>query len=141
MPTAFDGSGSSDVDGTVSRYDWDFGDGTSLADGGPSPAHTYAVPGNYTATLIVTDNEGCSTQFVFTGQTASCNAGSSARAQHDVVVGEAPPSADTDPPDLVLGGHKKQKLHGLRRGMQRRRSRHAHRQGPDPGRRQVIVGP
>src|SRR5262249_36491895 len=46
--------------------------GQSLANGGPTPSHTYK-PGSYTATLTVTDNEGCSTRFVFTGQTASCN--------------------------------------------------------------------
>lgn len=36
------------------RYHWDFGDG-STADGGPTPTHTYINPGNYLATLTVTD--------------------------------------------------------------------------------------
>jgi YVTN family beta-propeller protein len=84
-PTAesFDGSGSSDPDGSVARFDWNFGDGQSLANGGPKPAHTYK-PGSYTATLTVTDNEGCSTRFVFTGQTASCNGSGVATASHTV---------------------------------------------------------
>lgn len=109
----FDASGSSDLDGTVSRYDWDFGDGGSLADGGPTPTHSYPTQGAYTATLTVTDNEGCSTQLVFTGQTAHCNGGSSARVQHDMTVAETPPSvADTTPPHVTLRGRKRQKLDG-----------------------------
>ena len=39
--TAFDASASSDPDGTIARYDWDFGDGTSAADAGPTPTHVY----------------------------------------------------------------------------------------------------
>ncbi|NVM62176.1 YD repeat-containing protein [Mucilaginibacter sp. SG538B] len=33
---------------------WDFGDGTTLANGGTSPSHTYTAPGNYTVKLTVT---------------------------------------------------------------------------------------
>jgi YVTN family beta-propeller protein len=111
-PAAFDGSASGDADGTVARYDWNFGDGTTLADGGPSPTHTYSAPGTYAATLTVTDNEGCSTQMVFTGQTAHCNAGSPARAQQEVVVSDPTPPPDTVPPNLTVGGRKSQKLDG-----------------------------
>ncbi len=78
LPAAFDATASSDPDGSVARFDWSFGDGQSAADGGPRPTHTYASAGNYLPSLTVTDNEGCSTAFVFTGQTASCNG--SARA-------------------------------------------------------------
>ncbi len=72
---AFDASGSSDTDGAIARYDWDFGDGATLPDGGPTHTHTYADPGTYTARLTVTDELGCSTARVFTGQTAYCNGG------------------------------------------------------------------
>ena len=71
----FDASGSSDPDGTIAGYAWDFGDGHSARDGGARPAHAYAKPGRYRVTLTVTDQEGCSTAFVFTGQTAYCNGG------------------------------------------------------------------
>lgn len=54
----FDGSASSDSDGTIVRYDWDFGDGTTAPNAGPSPAHTYAAPGSYPITLTVTDDGG-----------------------------------------------------------------------------------
>jgi PKD repeat protein len=52
----FDGSGSYDSDGTITSYDWDFGDGTTGT--GISPAHTYVTAGVYTATLTVTDDDG-----------------------------------------------------------------------------------
>ncbi|HEX8495880.1 MAG TPA: PKD domain-containing protein [Actinomycetales bacterium] len=51
-----DGSGSTDADGTVSRYAWDLGDGTSLT--GSAPTHTYAAAGTYAVTLVVTDDRG-----------------------------------------------------------------------------------
>jgi DNA-binding beta-propeller fold protein YncE len=69
----FDGSGSSDSDGIVVRYDWSFGDGSTASNDGVTPSHVYARAGTYTARLTVTDDAACSTTFVFTGQTAYCN--------------------------------------------------------------------
>jgi len=54
----FDGSASSDADGAIVRYDWDFGDGTTAADAGPTPTHVYAATGQYTVALTVTDDAG-----------------------------------------------------------------------------------
>jgi YVTN family beta-propeller protein len=73
VPASFDASASSDSDGTISSYAWAFGDGVSASSAAPIFTHTFAKPGTYASTLRVTDNEGCSTRFVFTGQTASCN--------------------------------------------------------------------
>ncbi len=54
---SFDGSASSDTDGTITRYRFDFGDGTPPADGTATQVqHTYATEGTYTVTLQVTDN-------------------------------------------------------------------------------------
>jgi PKD repeat protein len=52
----FNGSASSDSDGTITRYAWDFGDGTMAL--GPTPSHAFAVGGGYTITLTVTDDGG-----------------------------------------------------------------------------------
>ena len=57
LTATFDGSGSSDPDGTIASYSWDFGDG-SAAGSGVAPQHTYAVAGTYQVTLTVTDNQG-----------------------------------------------------------------------------------
>ena len=76
--TSFNAKSSSAPDGTVARYDWNFGDGHKLTNGGATPKHTYKKPGKYKVTLTVTDDAGCSTALVFTGQTAYCNPGKSA---------------------------------------------------------------
>ena len=80
LPIVFDASGALDPDGTIARYDWDFGDGTALLDGGPPRAHVYAGPGAYQSVLVVTDNEGASTTTIFTGGTALGNGEPVARA-------------------------------------------------------------
>ena len=56
QPVSFDGSGSTDPDGTIVAYDWDFGDGNTGT--GVSPSHTYAAADTYTVTLTVTDDVG-----------------------------------------------------------------------------------
>ncbi|WP_206050830.1 PKD domain-containing protein [Nocardioides speluncae] len=52
----FDGSGSTDPDGSIASYAWDFGDGQTGA--GVTPSHTYAAAGKYRVQLTVTDNDG-----------------------------------------------------------------------------------
>jgi len=52
----FDGSGSSDPDGSIERYNWDLGDGSSAFS--INPIHTYPTRGPYTVSLTVTDNDG-----------------------------------------------------------------------------------
>ncbi|PZS25537.1 MAG: radical SAM protein [Pseudonocardiales bacterium] len=55
LACSFDGSTSSDPDGTVASYAWTFGDGaTSTA---AKPAHTFATAGTFTVKLTVTDNQ------------------------------------------------------------------------------------
>jgi PKD repeat protein len=56
LAAAFDGSESSDADGTITGLAWDFGDGTTGT--GMTPAHTYTVAGTYPVRLTVTDNAG-----------------------------------------------------------------------------------
>jgi hypothetical protein len=86
----FDASASSAVNGTIARYDWTFGDGSVLADGGPAPSHTYAAPGDYTATLTLTDNVGCSTAATYTGVMSICAGSPDAAASRSVHLASEP---------------------------------------------------
>jgi len=52
----FEGTLSSDPDGSIISYEWDFGDGTKGT--GKIVSHIYAETGVYTVTLTVTDNNG-----------------------------------------------------------------------------------
>jgi PKD repeat protein len=55
LTASFDATASTD-DGTITSYDWDFGDGTTGT--GATVNHAYATGGTYTVTLTVTDNTG-----------------------------------------------------------------------------------
>ena len=99
QPTTFNGFGSLDPDGNIERYDWSFGDGATQANGGPTLTHTYTAAGSYTATLTVTDDEGCSNNRIFTGKATLCNANGAATTSRQVVVQVAPPDpVDTTAP-------------------------------------------
>ena len=57
LTVQFSSAGSSDPDGSIVSYSWNFGDGTQ-AGNGSSPSHVYQGAGNFTAVLTVTDNLG-----------------------------------------------------------------------------------
>ena len=52
----FDGNGSSDPDGTIESYQWNFGDGVTAT--GATATHAYSSKGTFTVTLTVTDDKG-----------------------------------------------------------------------------------
>ena len=86
LPVSFDASASRDADGSIAIFAWNFGDGSATQSAGPAPAHIYSSPGTYSVSLTLTDDEGCSTTLVYTGQTASCNGSAAARATGSVAV-------------------------------------------------------
>lgn len=76
-----DGTGSNDPDGTIVRYEWDFGDGSAPADG-ETVTYGYTSTGSFVVTLTVTDNCGDSGQ-----DTAEVT-----------IVGPTPPSDNNETP-------------------------------------------
>lgn len=52
----FSGARSTDADGRVVAYEWEFGDGTTAR--GPSPTRVYERAGTYIVQLRVTDSDG-----------------------------------------------------------------------------------
>jgi len=53
---SFAANGSTDVDGTIVSYQWNFGDGATSTE--MNPQHTFAAEGQFTVTLTVTDDKG-----------------------------------------------------------------------------------
>jgi len=57
LAVAFSSAGSADPDGSITGYNWNFGDG-SADSSSANPSHTYTVAGEYSAVLTVTDSDG-----------------------------------------------------------------------------------
>lgn len=60
----FNGSSSSDPDGLISSYAWNFGDGTTA--NRVNVSHSYSQVGSYKITLTVTDDDGLSDTSIYT---------------------------------------------------------------------------
>ncbi len=69
LTVSVDGTTSSDEDGTVVEFAWDFGDGTTASES--TATHTYAAPGSYTVALVVTDDAGSTGSAEYTATVAS----------------------------------------------------------------------
>jgi YVTN family beta-propeller protein len=82
----FHAGASVDPDGQIVNYAWSFGDGGHAEGTTVNRVHRYRRRGEYTATLTVTDGEGCSTEQVYTGQTVSCNGSPAASYAVPIVV-------------------------------------------------------
>jgi len=84
----FDASGSSDPDGRIAQYDWNFDDGTSAQ--GETVTHQYGSQGNFTVTLTVLDEDEAS-----------------GRSRRTITVGSAaqddPPEPDPEPDPSPTG--------------------------------------
>ncbi len=65
--------GSSDSDGNIESWNWDFGDGNSS--NSQNPSHNYAQNGTYDVSLTVTDDAGATDSITKSVQVASNNDG------------------------------------------------------------------
>lgn len=88
----FDASNSKSPVGQVVSYEWDFGDGQIEITTNSVISHSYAQPGTYTVTLVVTNSAGTSTTQVFTGQTVSRQGGPSATSSQTITFPVVPPT-------------------------------------------------
>jgi YVTN family beta-propeller protein len=86
VPAELTAAASADPDGTAAIYAWEFGDRQTATVIFPVVKHVFRRPGKFEATLTLTDAEGCSTELVFTGQTASCNGSAVATVTETVAV-------------------------------------------------------
>jgi YVTN family beta-propeller protein len=102
----FRAGASTDPDGKIVEYAWDFGDRHHTHGTKTTVFHRYRKPGTYLVTLKVTDENGCSTERVFTGQTVSCNGSPIATATQAIVVGNG------RGPALRLAAGRRQRLKG-----------------------------
>ncbi|MEM6428699.1 MAG: PKD domain-containing protein [Deinococcota bacterium] len=86
---SFDASTSTDPDGTIQQYRWDFGDGTGSEGGavdGVQTSHRYSQAGTFSVRLTVTDDDGAS-----------------ASSSQDVTI-NVPNLRPTGSPDVVIVG-------------------------------------
>lgn len=81
LTCTFNGSGSTDPDGTVTSHAWNFGDTTTGS--GATTSRTYTTPGTYPVTLTVTDNAGATSVPVTTNVTVTAPAGPTYLARDD----------------------------------------------------------
>ncbi|HEY8790490.1 MAG TPA: PKD domain-containing protein [Actinopolymorphaceae bacterium] len=98
LNASFSGTGSTDSDGTVASYSWNFGDSSALGTGA-SPTHAYANSGNYSVTLTVTDNDGATnavTRVLAISQNVSPTAAFTSTKTNLVVVFDGSGSTDSD---------------------------------------------
>lgn len=86
----FDASASSDPDGTITSYEWDFGDGESVNMTTAVVTHAYEEAGTYTATLTVIDDAGMAHEWYELYSTSTKEI--RIRAAHDIAVVDVEPS-------------------------------------------------
>ncbi|MHB8790251.1 MAG: PKD domain-containing protein [Desulfobulbaceae bacterium] len=82
LDVAFDGSGSSDSDGTILAYYWDLGDGGTAS--GALAANTYISSGTFYSALTVTDDGGLPD------------------SSSTPIIVSRPPAEENIPPDAVI---------------------------------------
>jgi PKD repeat protein len=104
LTASFDAAASSDLDGTITSYAWDFGDGNVGT--GVSPVHAYAASGTYDVTLTVTDNLGATGQLELPVTVLAVNSAPTAAFSLEVTdLGVAVDGSASSDPDGTIVSH------------------------------------
>lgn len=103
LKVSVDASASSDPDGSVVSYAWDFGDGATAT--GVTAEHTYGTAGTRTITLVVTDDDGATstTTESVTVEPANVNPVASFTATPNLLQVSVDGSASSDPDGSIVG--------------------------------------
>jgi len=100
LTVSFDAGGSNDPDGDIVKYEWDWeGDGVYDLDSGTDSTvdHEYTIPGNYPATVRVTDDGSLTaTDSVLIAVTVGGNQVPTVDLSADPTTGEAPLTVSFD---------------------------------------------
>jgi PKD repeat protein len=88
LTVAFSSAGSTDPDGSIVAYSWDFGDGSTSS--AANPTHVYTTGGPFVAMLTVTDNQGAQTSNLVLVQAMNPNQLPVAHASAEPTSGPAP---------------------------------------------------
>ncbi len=112
--SALNASSSASPDYPITTYAWRFGDGATATSSTPTVTHVYNQPGTYTATLTATDQAGCATALVYTGQTALCSGSSKAITTRTITVPAAKSPTTSSLPPTPVAPHAAPALSGLR---------------------------
>ena len=91
LEVAFDASNSSDSDGNIISYAWDFKDGSTGS--GQTITHTFSSTGSYNVELTVTDNDGLTgTDTMLLAAAGSCDCVASTMHIQSIIAGIIPAS-------------------------------------------------
>jgi PKD repeat protein len=96
----FDGTGSSDPDGSVASYAWSFGDGNTGT--GSTPSHSYAAAGKYFVVMTVTDSDGATSSDVTLAEVTPASGGGSSGSSSSDFLGCSMSSREVRDPTLPL---------------------------------------
>lgn len=88
---SFDGSGSTDPDGSITAYEWDFDNDGTIDATGATPTHSFDAPGDYPVSLTVTDDDGATDTETITVSVRETD--SAITATRTIVRDEAQPGA------------------------------------------------
>ena len=105
LTASLNGSASSDPDGTIKSYSWDFGDSSNDLTTTSATSHPYAAAGTYQVTLTVTDNAGATDSVVHPVTVSAPAPAALIKDTFSRTTSGGWGSADTGGPWTVLGGN------------------------------------